>query len=660
MSQQPFNSDIGFSTTGNITLSGNIVGTTADNLGSLQWIGNSSGDGSGYTTLELRPDDTLLGGGQYLIIDPTGGGHIHIRAGGAQDNATGNLFIGGENSYFNLPPGANPPVSIAANSQVWTFGTNGTLTFPNSDAAIVPDLGGTTAFQGAANTGVGMTSSGDAGSVVMSWVDQPEDLANARTASMTLNIAGSANAQIQVTDLGANTINNWTFDSTGNLTIPGSSGGLIKTVANASIGIAAMDNGTNNPAQIMSWNVNAANPNTIISAYQGNALIQTDVNGTAKTWRFDNTGNLTLPGNLVVATAIVASGASPAPTMSGFSSISTTGTASGNITASGNLVANVAVIATGNVSGGNILTSGLISATGNITAGNISTAGTVVIANTGASALSVTGTVFAGVFSQPVGGTALYNSTTNSLILGTGQTTGTITIGSLSQTGTVTVGQSARSQILNLAGGVTGSGNTATVNLGTAGAAGSTTTIAVGPTAGNGTATFNTGTTVTIANTSGTALSVVGNITGGNILTGGLISATGNITGGNISATGTVTATGKIGYASGSTVTQTTNRGTSVTINALAGTIVTVSASMVAGFIDTFGVSNDQVNPNTDIVLVQIVSPNFGMYNVIAQPSAIINGFNNGFFVNIQNISGGPSSNEAITIRFMVMRAPNA
>jgi hypothetical protein len=132
------------------------------------------------------------------------------------------------------------------------------------------------------------------------------------------------------------------------------------------------------------------------------------------------------------------------------------------------------------------------------------------------------------------------------------------------------------------------------------------------------------------------------------------ISTTGNI------ATGSVTAAGKIGYASGSTVTQTTNRGTSVTINALAGTIVTVSASMVAGFIDTFGVSNDKVDPNNDIVLVQIVSPNFGMYNVIAQPSAIINGFNNGFFLNIQNISGGPSSNEAITIRFMVIKAPNA
>jgi len=115
--------------------------------------------------------------------------------------------------------------SNVGNTLSWTFGTDGTLTFPNSDAAIVPDLGGTTAFQGAANTGVVMTSSGNAGSVTMSWVDRTTDLANARTASMTLNSAGTgtANAQIQVANLGANAINNWTFDNTGNLTLPGNS-----------------------------------------------------------------------------------------------------------------------------------------------------------------------------------------------------------------------------------------------------------------------------------------------------------------------------------------------------------------------------------------------------------------------------------------------------
>jgi hypothetical protein len=143
-------------------------------------------------------------------------------------------------------------------------------------------------------------------------------------------------------------------------------------------------------------------------------------------------------------------------------------------------------------------------------------------------------------------------------------------------------------------------------------------------------------------------------ITVGNISTGTIV-ASGNITGGNISATGTVTATGKIGYASGSTVTQTTNRGNGVNINALAGTIITVSDSMTAGEIEVFSVTNNQVDTANDIVLLQVVSPNLGNYNVIANPNSGIGGF----YVTLQNISGFAISAEAVTIRFMVIKAPN-
>ena len=54
------------------------------------------------------------------------------------------------------------------------------------------------------------------------------------------------------------------------------------------------------------------------------------------------------------------------------------------------------------------------------------------------------------------------------------------------------------------------------------------------------------------------------------------ISTTGNI------AAGAITASGKIGYSTGSSVTQTTSRGNGVNINALAGTVVTVSAIMIS------------------------------------------------------------------------------
>lgn len=154
--------------------------------------------------------------------------------------------------------------------------------------------------------------------------------------------------------------------------------------------------------------------------------------------------------------------------------------------------------------------------------------------------------------------------------------------------------------------------------------------------------------TGTGANVTGTA-----NVSG-NLSTGGNLSVTGNT-----SVTGTLSSTGKIGYSSGSTVTQTTNRGNGVTINTLAGTIITTSVAMVANEIDTFSVINSSVDPNNDIVLAQIVSPNQGTYNCIAGP-AIIGGFSNGFYINIVNISGFTTSDEALTIRFMVIKAPNA
>jgi hypothetical protein len=195
--------------------------------------------------------------------------------------------------------------------------------------------------------------------------------------------------------------------------------------------------------------------------------------------------------------------------------------------------------------------------------------------------------------------------------------------------------------------------------------------------------------------TYGNTISVAGNANVGNLNTTTAIITTGNITtinsgllqngnsnititsNGNVSiqaagsnvelvvtstganVTGTLTSTGKIGYASGSTVTQTTNRGNGVTINALAGTIITTSVAMAANEIDTFSVINSSVDPNTDIVLAQIVSPNLGTYNCIAGP-AIIGGFDNGFYINIVNISGFTTSDETITIRFMVIKAPNA
>ena len=74
--------------------------------------------------------DTNTALDQYLIIDPTAPGHIHIRAGGQQDSSSAELFLGGEESHVKIGAGFNPPVTIKANTYSWDFDVNGDLAAP--------------------------------------------------------------------------------------------------------------------------------------------------------------------------------------------------------------------------------------------------------------------------------------------------------------------------------------------------------------------------------------------------------------------------------------------------------------------------------------------------------------------------------------------------
>lgn len=110
-----------FDAVGNLNLPGNVTNFAA--CSAINFVANSSGDGSGYSTIELRPDSNA-GSDQYIIIDPTTGGHIHVRAGGTQDSSSGELFLGGENSHVRIGAGPNPPVTISANAYSWNFDNN--------------------------------------------------------------------------------------------------------------------------------------------------------------------------------------------------------------------------------------------------------------------------------------------------------------------------------------------------------------------------------------------------------------------------------------------------------------------------------------------------------------------------------------------------------
>jgi hypothetical protein len=105
--------------------------------------GTASGDLAGSGTMELVPDLDLYIHDQYLVIDPTTGGHIHIRAGGDQDASNSILFLGGENAHVRVSNNDNElgdlrdnTVSIRAYNATdelsydWVFGNDGKVTLP--------------------------------------------------------------------------------------------------------------------------------------------------------------------------------------------------------------------------------------------------------------------------------------------------------------------------------------------------------------------------------------------------------------------------------------------------------------------------------------------------------------------------------------------------
>jgi hypothetical protein len=231
--------------------------------------------------LTLRAGDAGSNNGN--IDRGAGGGSVTIEAG----DSTGNLDVGGS---INLRPGAG--------------GTNASagavaIDIPTSDQG----PGGEWLFSGVGNELI---------------VPQNAEIYQPNAGNLTVGSAGNT----IITSSGDTYA--WTFDDTGNLTAPGNI-----TTTQSIEGLA-----------VTARNINADYGNISLNPDFGLIFTQSNAVITANTqsWTFDESGNLTLPadGYLRVTSGIVGTGASPAPSLSGFSSISTTG-ATGNITASGNV-----------------------------------------------------------------------------------------------------------------------------------------------------------------------------------------------------------------------------------------------------------------------------------------------------------------------------------
>ena len=111
--------------TGDITFDGiQIIGA-----------GTAAGDGSNNGTIELVPDGDL-NSDQYIIIDPTGPNHIHIRAGGTQDASNSELILGGERNKVAV---SDLSKSVAITTAATITNTYVNAHEANSEDLIVPD-----------------------------------------------------------------------------------------------------------------------------------------------------------------------------------------------------------------------------------------------------------------------------------------------------------------------------------------------------------------------------------------------------------------------------------------------------------------------------------------------------------------------------------------
>lgn len=68
-----------------------------------------------YQPLNIIPGAIYTSTDQYVVVDPTAPNHIHLRGGGAIDNCSAELYLGGEDNHFMTYDPAGTAVISAQN-----------------------------------------------------------------------------------------------------------------------------------------------------------------------------------------------------------------------------------------------------------------------------------------------------------------------------------------------------------------------------------------------------------------------------------------------------------------------------------------------------------------------------------------------------------------
>ena len=379
-------------------------------------------------------------------------------------------------------------------------------------------------------------------------------------------------------------------------------------------------------------NIGASSGNANITIGGTSNVVVVSTAGMYVTGLSSTTGNV-ISGNVTTAGLITATGNITGGNLLTAGLASVTGNISGGNILTGALVSASTVVAAGNVTGGNILTGGLISATSsitaaaNITGGNLLTAGLVSatgnvtgsyilgngaclsgvitsVANINNGTSNVTVVSSGGNISVSVGGTSnvAVFATTGEYITGLISASGNITGGNLDLT---YMGGAARGNLtggnVSMVGNITG-GNVLTAGL------------------------VSTGGNITTAG----QVSAAGAITGANILTAGEMSSTGNATHGNITTGGLITATGNVASA-GNILAQglMSSTGNAIHGNVLTGGLVSATGNVTGGNL----LAGATISTGGNI---------FAFFNVSATGTVFGSNFNTtGLISATSNITGG-------------------
>jgi hypothetical protein len=559
--------------TGNINATGNVFGGNVAASGVVTATGNiiSAGNISG---------GNIITGGQVIATSNitagnfTTAGVANVGGNVVGGNVRTNGLVSAAGDVFGNNFTATTAVNASGNITGANFLTNGLIS---------------AAGQVTAGTTINATGNISGGNITTAGLITATGNitgGNLRTQSIVIassTIAGVTTLSATGTVTAGNISTGGTVSATGNVTGDNiNTGGLVSATGSVVGGNISTAGSVSATANITGANIIVSGDGAritraselIIDTSAGNGNIALQPNGS---------GNVTTTANVSAAGGVLAASF----TTNG--AVSATGTVTGgNITTGGQVSAIGAIIASGNITGGNISSGGIITASGNIaaggavTGGSFSTAGTVsatgnitsaanisggnVIATTQVrgTTVSATGNVIGanvqtGTLSLSGNVLTAINSTTD--IFTTANVTGgnviasgvltaaanviggnLVTGGAVSATGTVTGGN------ISTAGSFTGNGrplislNAGNLDTGTVPAArlsGTYTITVSGAATTAGTVTTAAQPNITSVGTL-TALSVTGNITGGNLITAGLASVS------SITKTGT-NAVGNIG-----------------------------------------------------------------------------------------------------------------